>query len=133
MATAMARSSCLTPMSGATSHRAGTSRAASRSGPTSPRFDPYFVLDNDYHLRPESFFVDYSVSGGQIGAYGPGSGNGPTLVRTATALEATAGDSWVRVRWYADAAAGERAVVLRRQAKSDWAARDVVLTGRDGV
>lgn len=41
-------------------------------GPQIAVFDPYFVNPVDYHLAPNSLFTDYSVSGGQIGAYGPG-------------------------------------------------------------
>ena len=38
-------------------------------------YDPAFVLfPIDFHLSPTSLFLNYSVSGGQIGAYGPGVG-----------------------------------------------------------
>ena len=51
-------------------------------------FDPGFVdPGTDYHLLTTSLFTDYSISGGEIGAYGPGGGFGqpPTGVDDAPA------------------------------------------------
>ncbi|MBK7367438.1 MAG: hypothetical protein IPJ04_05850 [Candidatus Eisenbacteria bacterium] len=48
-------------------------------------FDPFFqdAFGNDFRLSPASIFYEYSNSGGQIGAYGPGPGR-PVPARTTT-------------------------------------------------
>lgn len=48
-------------------------------------FDPFFQdpFGDDFRLSPASIFYEYSNSGGQIGAYGPGPGR-PVPARTTT-------------------------------------------------
>jgi hypothetical protein len=41
-------------------------------GPHVSSYDPSFVGTADYHLSSGSMYLNFSVSGGQIGAYGPG-------------------------------------------------------------
>src|SRR5262249_50734743 len=85
---------------------------ASSLGPMVSSFDPYFG-DDAYRLRPESFFTDWSVSGGQIGAYGPGP-MGITSVPEAMAVRSELVDGSVRITWSTGGSAGEKATILRR-------------------
>ena len=76
-------------------------------------FDPGFVQPGtDYHLLTTSLFIDYSVSGGEIGAYGPGGGQGqPTTdvssnvsaLRALRVLPNPSRDGRLAVRFAADA------------------------------
>jgi hypothetical protein len=99
--------------------------------PTSS-FDPYFVVgDPDYHLSPASFFTNYSASGGEIGAYGPGP-VGPLPVSSASVVSADGGSGVVRIRWSVGAV-GQKASILRRVEGIDWEPCTVLFSGDDGV
>lgn len=92
-------------------------------------FNPYFVPDNTtYHLSSASFFHNFSCSGGQIGAYGPGPA-GPTPVMSASVISADAADGAAKIRWYVGAG-GEKASVVRKLEGGEWEPKSVLL--RDG-
>ena len=94
-------------------------------------FDPFFGAgDSTYHLSPASLFTNYSVSGGQIGAYGPGPTGLPTPVVTASLVSAEAIDGVANVRWYVGQD-GQKASIVRRVDGGDWAPLTVLL--RDGT
>jgi Right handed beta helix region/Secretion system C-terminal sorting domain len=95
-------------------------------------FDPFFVVgDADYHLSPSSFFTNYSVSGGEAGAYGPGPAS-PLPVASASVVSADGSSGVVRIGWYVGPA-GLKATVLRRVGGSDWEPCAVLFSGDDGV
>src|SRR5262249_50092983 len=52
----------------------GTNFTGMPLGPNTASFNPFFVNSpaDDYRLAANSIFKNYSVSGGEIGAYGPG-------------------------------------------------------------
>lgn len=98
-------------------------------GPAVSCFNPFFVAgDSTYHLSPASFFLNFSCSGGQIGAYGPGP-VGPTPVMSASVISADAADGAAKIRWYVGAG-GEKASVVRKTEGGDWEPNAVLF--RDG-
>jgi hypothetical protein len=95
-------------------------------------FDPFFVVgDPDYHLSPASFFTNYSVSGGEIGGYGPGPG-GPVPVANASVVSADGTSGVVKIKWYVDSA-GQKASILRRVDGGDLEPKAVLFSDDDGV
>jgi hypothetical protein len=80
-------------------------------------FDPFFAPD--FSLNPASLFTNYSVSGGQIGAYGPGAVL-PTPILSATVVNAGGSGGVVNVRWFSEARGSSKAGVFRRTEDSDW-------------
>jgi hypothetical protein len=89
-------------------------------GSQNSTYNPFFVSgDATYHLNPASFFTSFSVSGGQIGAYGPGAAL-PTPVATASVVEAGGSNGFAHVRWFSESAGGSRARILRKTEESDW-------------
>jgi hypothetical protein len=83
-------------------------------------YDPFFAPgDPRFHLSPASFFTNFSVSGGEIGAYGPGA-FGPTPVLSASVVDARGSGGVVRVRWYAEVHGSSKASIVRRAGDGDW-------------
>ncbi len=105
-------------------------------GPAGPggfcsSYNPYLSgSEPPYQLSPASFFTNYSVSGGQIGAYGPGPNGLPTPIATASLVSAEASDGVANVRWYVGQD-GQKASIVRRVDGGDWAPLTVLL--RDGT
>lgn len=90
-------------------------------------FDPRFVApeQDNYRLSPASLYRDFSSSGGEIGAYGPGAG-APTIVRTASVISQSAKLDGVRIQWLCSGAAGGTALIFRRLGSDDWEVREEV-------
>jgi hypothetical protein len=83
-------------------------------------FNPFFATgDPRLHLSPASFFTNFSVSGGEIGAYGPGS-LGPTPIIAASVVDAVGRGGVARVRWFSESQGFSKAGVFRRTDDSDW-------------
>jgi hypothetical protein len=66
-------------------------------------FDPYFESPAypTFRLAPSSLFTDFGSTGGQIGAYGPGSGP-PTSVRGVSPVSGDWRGGAARLVWYTD-------------------------------
>jgi hypothetical protein len=80
-------------------------------------FDPFFTNNGD--LDPASLFTNYSVSGGEIGAYGPGPVL-PTPVLGASVVDSEGSGGVVRVRWFADTRGSSKAGIYRRTEAGEW-------------
>jgi hypothetical protein len=102
-------------------------------GPFVAAFDPYFVNpgNHDYHLAPSSLFTDFSSTGGQIGAYGPGSGL-PTSVRGVSPVSGDWRGGAARLVWYTSDGVGRTAPVYRQLGNQDWAAVGVGVADGSG-
>jgi hypothetical protein len=95
-------------------------------------YDPFFVpQDAQYHLTPESFFTGFSVSGGQLGAFGPGD-LAPTPVHSARVTDAMGAGGEVRVRWYVEAQGSSKAGIFRRATDGDWRPLTVLYSDAQG-
>jgi hypothetical protein len=89
-------------------------------GSSNATYDPFFASgDPEYHLNPASFFTNFSVSGGQIGAYGPGVAL-TAAVAAASVLDAGGSNGVAHIRWFAESSGGSRARILRRTEQSEW-------------
>lgn len=94
-------------------------------------FNPYFVTgDLAYHLSPASFYTNFSVSGGEIGAYGPGPGS-PVPVSGASLVSAEASDGVSRIRWYVTDP-GRKASIIRRVDGGEWEPKAVLYADGTG-
>jgi hypothetical protein len=80
-------------------------------------FDPFF--ESNFDLSPASLFTNYSVSGGKIGAYGPGPVL-PTPVMGASVVDSEGSGGVVRVRWLAEARGESKAGIFRRSEEGSW-------------
>lgn len=93
-------------------------------------FNPYFLGDGTFRLSPASFFTNYSVSGGEIGAWGPGPGS-PVPVSGASLVSAEASDGVSRIRWYVGDP-GLKASIIRRVDGGDWQPKTVLYADGTG-
>jgi hypothetical protein len=82
-------------------------------------YNPFFTDNSHYQLNPASFFTNFSVSGGEIGAYGPGA-TVPTPVLGASVVDSEGSDGMVRIRWFADARGASKAGIFRRTEEGSW-------------
>ena len=89
----------------------------------SASYVPGFVAENSYdlHLGTTSLFQSFSVSRGQIGAYGPGP-TGPTIVQGASPIASIADPGHAHLVWFTDGRSGDRAVVFRKTEGAGWLA-----------
>lgn len=92
-------------------------------------YNPMF-LDEAHHLASTSLFLDFSVSGGEIGAHGPG-GGGPTNIAAAEHLSSTVRLGAIALEWAVHG--GTSATVFRRTSvKDDWTALERVPVQGEG-
>jgi hypothetical protein len=92
----------------------------SQLGNQNSSFNPFFVsAPYNYDLDPVSLFTNFSVSGGKIGAYGPGAIL-PTPVLGASVVDSEGAGGVVRVRWFADTRGSSRAGIFRRTEEASW-------------
>jgi len=91
--------------------------AGSATGAQCASYDPF--LNPPLTLHPASFFTNYSVSGGQIGAYGPGP-VGPTPILAASVVDAVGSGGFARIRWFSESRGSSKAGIFRRTEDGDW-------------
>jgi len=84
-------------------------------------FDPGYLMagTDPYQLANVSLFTDFSVSGGEIGAYGPGAGRVTPIVG-ASLLSAEAVRGVAELLWYVEGQSGYATTVYKRTPNGEW-------------